>query len=128
MILLDTHIFLWWQNEPELLPPAYAKILDAETETIAISSVTGWEIVMLLSKGRTQLPAPYPEWMDNVIRESEIVVLDLSLKVVEELYRLPSTFHKDPADRMIAATSLAYNIKIATADGKMTAYKFLDIL
>ena len=50
MILLDTHIFVWWQDKPEKLSVRYTEILDTTTEEIAISAITPWEISMLMLK------------------------------------------------------------------------------
>ena len=128
MILLDTHIFVWWQDKPEKLSARYTEILDSTTEEIAISAITTWEISMLMLKNRLVLPDPCPIWMRNVAAKSGVILLPLSLEVVEQVHNLPKEFHPDPADRIIAATTLTHKIKLATTDGKMTAYSFLDIL
>lgn len=126
MILLDTHILLWWQETPEELPARYKAILDTTTEELAISAITCWEISLLLKKNRLELPLPYSKWIRIAIRE--VTILPLSLEVIDEVHNLPEEFHPDPADRIIAATSIAHKIKLATTDGKMTDYKFLNIL
>jgi PIN domain nuclease of toxin-antitoxin system len=90
--------------------------------------MTFWEISMLARKGRVELSDPFPIWMKNVIQRSKVEILGVIPEIIEAVYNLPGEFHGDPADRIIAATSLAHKIKLATTDGNMTAYKFLDIL
>ncbi len=128
MILLDTHILLWWQNKPELLSEKYRVILDSGREATAISTITCWEIVTLLQKGRVELPYPYLDWIRIAIDKSNIQLLDVNLDVVNEVFRLPTNFHNDPADRLIAATSITHRAKLATMDRELIAYPFLNIL
>jgi PIN domain nuclease of toxin-antitoxin system len=126
MILLDTHILLWWQETPEELPPHYRSILDTTSDELAISAITCWEISLLVKKGRLELPLPYSQWIR--IATQDITILPLSLEVIDQVYDLPEEFHSDPADRIIAATAIFNKAKLATSDGKMIEYKFLDIL
>jgi PIN domain nuclease of toxin-antitoxin system len=128
MILLDTHILLWWQNEPSHLTSTYRTILDTTNDEIAISTISCWEIAMLVRKGRVTLPATYPEWMRTVIANSGLMLLDITFEVLEKLFSLPDAFHGDPADSIIAATSLAYDAQLATMDRKLVEYEFLSIL
>ena len=126
MILLDTHILIWWQDEPEKLSERYRAILDTTVDEIAISAITCWEVSLLLKKKRITLPFQYPEWIR--IATKEVTILPLSLEVIDAVHNLPEEFHADPADRIIAATSIAYGAQLATTDGKMQGYRFLDIL
>ena len=52
-------------------------------------------------------------WRD---RQSAYGVVPLSVEVVLALDGLPSSFHGDPADRLIVATARAYTMPLATHD------------
>jgi PIN domain nuclease of toxin-antitoxin system len=128
MILLDTHILLWWQHEPTKLTAEYRSLLDTSEEQIAISTISCWEIAMLVRKSRIHLPTPYAERMQTILTDSDITLLDITMEVIEQLSGLPDSFHGDPADSIIATTALAHKAQLATMDRKLIEYGFLDIL
>lgn len=69
---------------------------------------------MLHAKGRIQLPLPLATWLPEAV--AVVDVLPLHVEVVLTLDALPSTFHGDPADRMIVATARAHHLALATHD------------
>ena len=50
MIVLDTHIWLWWLSNPEKLSVKAAQAIHKEVigGEVAISSISTWEIAMLI--------------------------------------------------------------------------------
>ena len=68
-LLLDTHVLLWWHNEPErLTETAYDAICDLDNE-IFLSVVNGWEIQIKTQLGKLTLSKPL-----NVIRSPTCAV------------------------------------------------------
>ena len=66
MIVLDTHVVIWWTSSPDLLSPAAAAAI-ADASEIAIPAIVFWEISVLLRKQRIQLEAPLQAWCDQVL-------------------------------------------------------------
>ena len=54
-LLLDTHVFLWMQTEPERLGPARSLLEDDRTE-LMLSSASSWEIAIKWSLGNCRCP------------------------------------------------------------------------
>lgn len=77
---------------------------------------------MLHGKRRIKLPLRFADWLRRARRASApgvVRVLPLDAEVVIALDRLPSTFHGDPADRLIAATARAHRLPLATHDERI---------
>jgi PIN domain nuclease of toxin-antitoxin system len=126
MILLDTHIWFWWVAAPELLSKAQRELLDNFSGQVAVSIISLWEIALLESKERISLPNPIKEWFKKALDEPKIDVIDLSREIVIESNHLPGTFHRDPADRIIVATSRILNAPLVTSDSKILKYQHVE--
>lgn len=127
MILLDTHIFVFWINESEQLRPATRLLIEGESDSIMISSITLWEVAKLVQLGRLQLSMPATEWLDQALAYPKVQVVPLSPAIAIESTVLPQPFHKDPADEIIVATARMLGCPIVTYDGKILAYPFVAL-
>jgi PIN domain nuclease of toxin-antitoxin system len=58
MILLDTHVWVWWVQDDERLPIRWRDELDRTTDSLGVSIFSCWEVAKLTRLGRVQLPAP----------------------------------------------------------------------
>jgi len=66
MIVLDTHIWVWWVRGDRQLTQAQLEVIAAhETEVISISAISCWEIAKLVEYGRLELPCPLEEWFEQ---------------------------------------------------------------
>ncbi len=125
MILLDTHIFVFWVNGSEQLRPTTRAVIQAEPNAIFISAITIWEIAKLVQLGRLVLSSPVEDWLDQALAYPLVQVVPLSPLVAIESTRLPQPFHKDPADEIIVATARSMKCPLVTYDRKMLAYPFV---
>ena len=118
-ILLDTHVWLWWLLGSDQLPKKERVELDrlAARGALCVAAVSLWETHMLHAKGRLTLNRPFDTWIRDAAAANVVQVLPLDVEVVIALDGLPATFHGDPADRLIVATSRAHKIPLATHDG-----------
>ncbi len=127
MIVLDTHTLLWWVNGDSLLSPAansaIQKELDDEEGLIIVSSISAWEIAMLVDKGRLALTMDVEDWLEVAAEIDGLRFEPVDNEVAVQSTRLPGGFHKDPADRMIVALARHVNAPLVTADNKIRAYK-----
>jgi len=121
MVLLDTHIWIWWLLGDGSLSPDERKALDelASNGNLAISWVSVWEIEMLERKGRVSLFPGFQPWIEQATNPEFITVLPADISVVLAQRNLPETFHGDPADRLIAATSVLSGYPLATHDERI---------
>lgn len=111
MILLDTHIWVWWVNESPDLSSEYRQILESQqTGGLGVSIISCWEVAKLVELGRLQLTIPVEEWLAEALQYPGVQLLDLTLKIVVESTQLPGVFHRDPADQMIVATARILDI------------------
>jgi PIN domain nuclease of toxin-antitoxin system len=118
VILLDTHVWLWWLLGSEQLPSREREALDtlASRASLRVAAVSLWEVQMLHAKGRLTLNRPFDTWLRDAAAADVIQVVPLDVEVVIALDRLPPSFHGDPADRLIVSTSRAHRIPLATHD------------
>lgn len=128
MILLDTHIWVWWVNESPDLSSEYRQILESQqTGGLGVSIISCWEVAKLVELGRLQLTIPVEEWLAEALQYPGVQLLDLTLKIVVESTQLPGVFHRDPADQMIVATARILDIPFLTADRKICDYPHLKL-
>ncbi|WP_229805307.1 type II toxin-antitoxin system VapC family toxin [Saccharospirillum salsuginis] len=127
LIVLDTHTLLWWVNGDSSLSPsansAIQKELDDEEGLIIVSSISSWEIAMLVDKGRLALTMDVEDWLEVAAEIDGLRFEPVDNEVAVQSTRLPGDFHKDPADRMIVALARHINAPLVTADEKIRAYK-----
>ena len=129
MIMLDTHIWLWWAHDNQALPASYREVLQSrQGEGLAVSAISCWEIAKLVEKGRLVLPYDTSHWFDLALGQPNIHLLPLTPLVAVESTRLPPPFHADPADQLIVATARVHNFPLMTVDEKIRAYPFVGLL
>ena len=125
MIVLDTHVLVWWcDGDAKLSDKAKSRIDGAlgSGEEILISSITAWEISMLGSNKRLTLTMDVDTWLQTVGEVEAVRFVPVDNKVAVESTRLPAEFHKDPADRMIVALARTLSAPLITADEKILNY------
>jgi len=128
MIVLDTHIWVWWIDNPAKLNKKQQKVIsDNEIEGIVISRISCWEIAKLVEKRRLKLNIPIDEWLSIAINYPGIEVVELTNNIIIESTQLPGRFHKDPADQLIVATARKLNLPLLTNDKKILKYKHVQI-
>ena len=124
MIVLDTHVLIWWvDGGVKLSRPATSAIKRAQAESeIMISSITAWEIAMLVERGRLTLTLDVSSWLSTVSRVSSVRFIPIDNPVAIGSVNLPGEFHQDPADRMIVATARRFGAPLVTHDRRIRSY------
>jgi PIN domain nuclease of toxin-antitoxin system len=122
MILLDTHIFIWWIDDSPKLSQRHRQIVrERQDDGLAISIYSCWEIAKLVEYGKLELKFPLEDWLEIALSHPNLRAIDLTIPIIIKSTRL-SGFHKDPADQIIVATSIVLGIPLLTADNKIIAY------
>jgi PIN domain nuclease of toxin-antitoxin system len=123
MIVLDTHIWVWWVHTPERLTEAQSQAIAAnEDDVIGVSVISCWEIAKLVELERLKLPSALKEWFEQALGYPGLRLLELTPAIAVESTQLPGEFHRDPADQLIVATARVYGCPLVTADDKILKY------
>jgi PIN domain nuclease of toxin-antitoxin system len=129
MIILDTHIWLWWVHEPgKLTTRQIEEINKNEKNIIGISAISCWEIAKPVEYKRLELPVGLREWFKEALNYPGIQLLDLTPEIAIESTHLPGDFHRDPADQIIVATARLSACPLITSDRKILDYPHVEAI
>jgi PIN domain nuclease of toxin-antitoxin system len=120
-LLLDTHIFIWWADQPEQLSPAALSALEDEANELLLSVASVWEMQIKIQFGKLKLSLPLQELVKNQQETNDITVSPVALAHVLALDALPF-HHKDPFDRLLIAQSIEEDLTLVSADSQFSAY------
>jgi PIN domain nuclease of toxin-antitoxin system len=125
MIVVDTHIILWNALKPELLSGKAEKAILAanNSDGIIFCEISLWEIAMLMHKERLSIDIEYTEFIQLIIESNKYVFRGITPEIAWLSTGLFSDNNKDPADRIIAATSIIENANLVTADNELRQSK-----
>jgi PIN domain nuclease of toxin-antitoxin system len=125
VIVLDTHVLIWWVSGAQELSPAAARAIEDEQKhdgRILISTISIWEIAMLVQRERLVLAFDLDAWLLALKSIDTLEFAPLSPRVAVQAATLPGEFHKDPADRFIVALAREQGVSLVTADQKIQRY------
>ena len=121
-LLLDTHVFIWWANEPEWLSPKVLSLCEDAENTLLLSVASVWEMQIKTQLGKLKFALP----LSNLIRSQQqinnIQILPIELEHVLELQRLPA-YHNDPFDRLLMVQAKAEDALLVSKDSAFKKYK-----
>jgi PIN domain nuclease of toxin-antitoxin system len=125
--LLDTHIWLWAALEPHKLTSEVHNLLTSPEADLFLSPISLWELSVLLEKKRFALKEDYAVWVQRSVSDLRLQEIPLNWKVATEMrFILPN--HKDPTDGFLAATAIAFDLILITADQKLIGVPGLKVL
>ena len=123
MIVLDTHVWIWWTLDTERLRDAQRRFIeDNEGDLIGVSAISCWEVAKLCEYRRLELPVELSDWFSTALGYPGVSLLGITPEVAVESTRLPSGFHRDPADQIIVATARVHACDLVTSDKKIVKY------
>ena len=134
MILLDTHVLIWWANgDRERLSATANKHIDAAADPsneqqLLVSAISCWELSMLVKRGRVALGIDTERWLRLVAEVPAVRLLPLDPMVAMAATTIPEPFHADPADRFLVAQARSLDVPLITADSKIRDYPHVQSL
>ncbi|HEV2998853.1 MAG TPA: type II toxin-antitoxin system VapC family toxin [Solirubrobacteraceae bacterium] len=119
-LLLDTHVFLWLNTEPERLGEHLELVEDRHNELL-LSAASSWEIAIKHRLGRLPLPEPPQRYVPERIR-----AIGARALAIEHTHALAvaalEPLHRDPFDRLLIAQARLLDVSILTADPEIGRY------
>jgi PIN domain nuclease of toxin-antitoxin system len=128
VIVLDTHIWIGYINDPASLPGAALAAIRGGKEPVGISSISVWEVLMLARRGRLELRIPAALWVEKCEKLALFHFVPVDNTIARLSVELPEPLHADPADRIIIATALSLGATLVTKDRKILSYPHVKTL
>jgi PIN domain nuclease of toxin-antitoxin system len=131
MIVLDTHVMLWWVSGSDELSASAEKAISSTLtrgSEVIVSAISAWEVSMLIDKERLILSMDVESWFDEVSQIDGVRFVPVDNEIGIKATMLPGEFHKDPADRMIVATARKLAVPLVTADEKIRNYEHVKTI
>jgi PIN domain nuclease of toxin-antitoxin system len=116
-LLLDSHVFLWWQTANPRLDAGLTRVI-AEASEVYVSAATAWELGMKVSLGKLTLPEP----VEDGILAAGFTELPVRFHHTREAVGLPP-HHHDPFDRMLVAQARCEGLTLMTHDAAIARYE-----
>jgi PIN domain nuclease of toxin-antitoxin system len=121
MLLLDTHVFLWYITADPKLPSPFRNAIQDTANEVFLSVVSVWEAVIKHGLGKLPLPGGPAEYLPQQRAAHGISALAVDEGVMSYLAAL-TPLHRDPFDRLLIAQAIQHGLTIATVDPDIAAY------
>jgi PIN domain nuclease of toxin-antitoxin system len=121
VIVLDTHVWIWWVDDSSRLKRAVRDQIDAESD-VRVSAISLLEIATAVSSARLTLKPSAQQWLEVAQAAEQLRIEPITAELCLDSVALPGDFHRDPADRLIVALARKLDVQLVTADRKILAY------
>lgn len=130
MIVLDTNALVFLVNNSKRLSPKARRRIDLEIKQndIFVSSISVWEIYLLVKKDKLDLAVDVETWVNKIENFPFLRFVPVDNKIAAKSVTLPETVGSDPADRIVVATALDLGATLITSDSKIRKYPHVQTL
>ena len=118
VILLDTHVLLWLALDVRRISRAGLRAVRAARQKL-VADISLREVAALAYLGRIELDREIGDWLEAAITELGLEVIAISPSIAARSTHVAQNFHGDPADQLIAATSIELDVPLVTADERL---------
>lgn len=125
VLLLDTHVWLWWIDQDNSLPNRLQELISQFDGRVAVSAASVYEVTVLAMRKRIVLNRDVDDWIDRATQGVAIDVIAVNGSIARQAGLLPF-IHGDPLDRLIIATALHYSALLVSLDSKFPGYEALQ--
>jgi PIN domain nuclease of toxin-antitoxin system len=116
-LLLDTHTFLWWLDDPALLAESARKAIADGKNLVYVSAAVAWEIAIKRSLGKLNAP----EDLEAAMAANRFLPLPVTVPHALAVATLPD-HHRDPFDRLLIAQARHEGFQLVSRDPFMKLY------
>ena len=119
--ILDTHAWIWWMLGDDRLLRQDRRALHRLplSSRPFLCTISLWEVSMLIDLGRLKLELSLEEWLAAATHPRTVRLLPITPEVACELCRLPASFHRDPADRLIVSSARVQDLAVLSYDERI---------
>ncbi|HKO39290.1 MAG TPA: type II toxin-antitoxin system VapC family toxin [Solirubrobacterales bacterium] len=117
--LLDTHAIHWWSAEPDRLSRPARRVLKAADELL-VAAASWYELAWLAERQRIVIDIPARSWLEGL--GAQVRTVGVTPAIAASAAALPSSFPRDPMDRLIYATAIEHGVKLVTRDRGMAEH------
>jgi len=130
VIVLDTHVWVWWVSGIEELPLKIIRLIEKaiDQKAIYISCISVWEVAQLIERGRLQITLDVNNWVAKSEALPFVHFIPVDNVIALRSVQLPSPLHPDPADRIIIATALNLGFSLVTRDERLARYAHVQTI
>jgi len=128
VVTIDTHIIIWEALDADKLSKnaKFAFEKAKESDGLIICDISLWEISMLISKNRLEIEIPFLEFIALLRATRNYKMQSITPEIADISTNLFLEINSDPADRIIAATSIYCNSLLITADQNLRNSKLIN--
>lgn len=116
-LLLDTHVVLWWLDDPMLLTDSARTVIANMDNDVFVSAAVAWEIA--IKRGLGKLTAPSD--LQSAIDACHFSALPITVSHASATESLPP-HHRDPFDRLLVAQALIEDLTVVSRDPNIARY------
>lgn len=120
-LLLDTHIFIWWDSDPTQLSNQARTLCEDADNTLFLSLASVWEMQIKPQLGKLRFNRPLEELVASQQQANGLQILPLELHHIYALAALPP-HHKDLFGRLLIAQARVENLTLVSVDAIFAQY------
>jgi PIN domain nuclease of toxin-antitoxin system len=120
-LLLDTHVFIRADGEPEKLSPAAREACENPANELVLSVASVWEMQLKIMLVKLAIRGPLRSVVEDWRQQNGILILPVQLERILFLDNL-SSYHKDPFDRLLITQASVEGLTIVTHDRAFALY------
>lgn len=115
---MDTCAIIWDALEPGKLSAKARKAINKadEKHELLLCDISIWEISMLAKRKRIEVDETPANFVKLILGSRNYTVVNISPEIAELSVNLDDEINSDPADRLIAATSILKRAPVVTVD------------
>lgn len=121
-LLLDSHTFVWWRDEPNKLSPLALTEISNPNNDVFLSVVTVWELQIKIALNKFTIKGTLENAVKDEQQNNGFQILPVNLAHALYLENLP-LYHKDPFDRLLISQAVVENMTLVSADTNFAHYQ-----
>jgi PIN domain nuclease of toxin-antitoxin system len=121
-LLLDSHTFIWWRDEPNKLSPTAFTEISNPNNDVFLSVVTVWELQIKIALNKFTITGGLETAVKDEQQKNGFQILPIHLSHALYLENLP-LHHKDPFDRLLISQAVVENMTLVSADASFANYQ-----